>query len=131
MSQSGYVIVSFQQCYSSDDRKVIGLVFDEKEAIKQACLLVVDQASQPYKIKFYKKTKSEYYGVSEFSIQHWRDNQHVETILIGHTRKPFRHYIDAYLKENRADVENILASWKTSLDRGEIPEFLAQHTFRI
>ncbi len=127
-----YVVIEAEGSYSMRDWKVIGVLYNETQAILYAFRTIIEYTLKPWIIDFYKERDADFadsVSLPEIHIEHWCDNNKLKNIYIGFQERPFRHFIDDFLKKKQVesdDYENTILSWKNDLDNNIIPNDLLQ-----
>ncbi len=126
-----FVLIEAEGAYSDRDWKVRGVFSDEEFAILNAFKILVNHALKPWIIEFYKDRKGEFSNATslpELHIEHWTlDNKKIKNIYIGFQDRPFRHFIDAFLKKTECEnknYEDTVLSWNKELNNNIIPKDL-------
>lgn len=126
-----YVLIEAEGAYSDRDWKVRGVFSTREKAILNGFKMLLKCALKPWIIDFYKDRDGEFASanaLSELHIEKWSfDGDKKSNIYIGFQDRPFKHFIDEFLKKQEIESnnsENILRSWKDSLDNNIIPNDL-------
>lgn len=126
-----YVLIESEGAYSDRDWKVRGVFSTREKAILNGFKMLLESALKPWIIPFYKNRDGEFANLNalpELHIEKWSiDGEKNENIYIGFMDRPFKHFISEFLKKREVeskDSENILGSWKDSLDNNIIPNDL-------
>ena len=123
-----YIVVQYRCNYSSDDWHIRKVYNNESEAVLCACRLLQEEASLPYVIEYY-QSHTTYVNLSDYFVEHWKNNEKIKTITVGYQHAPYTHYTDKYLKDNCNNIKEILNKWKNSLDSEIIPVEIGNFIF--
>lgn len=126
-----YVVVEQEGAYSDKEWRVLGVFSESKKAIIHGLKMMMETAQKPWKLEFYKKRKAQYanaVALPEIHIEAWDLNgAKVENIYLGFQEKPFKHFIDAILKNEEVEkrsCEALLKEWTEVLQSDQIPSKL-------
>jgi hypothetical protein len=134
--RDGVCILVYDDCqHTSKSTKILGVFATFDEALIGGWKAVIQDAMQPWKLKFYKSRKrSPYRGLGSYTINEWNitSNERMATYSLG--CKTEGAYIidvfDKYLKEHNDNCDNILQRWLEQMTSDEVvPQQLHEFTF--
>lgn len=120
-----FIVVQHEGCYSDQEWRIVAVNDTLRDAEIYGWTVLVNEALQPWKIKFYRRRTGEFadaIGISDYHIEEWVGCARINEYFLGRDDK--NHAVDKYLKDHAKTVEETLLDWKRQLESGVIPSEL-------